>query len=101
MPEPGVTLQSETALVDTHPIPFGSWTKLSDDRIAVHFETGSPECYGIQASAAETSSTVTITLRTGIKHAAVGKMCPALAVFATVEVPLHAPLADRSVRSAV
>jgi hypothetical protein len=74
---------------------------VADDRIAVNFQTGSPECYGVDASTTETDSTVTIELRSGTRADATGRMCTMIAVFGTLEVPLKAPLGNRQVLSAV
>ncbi|MFD0366131.1 hypothetical protein ACFQZZ_32235 [Nocardia sp. GCM10030253] len=91
---------ADPTIVGAHPIPFTSWTRVADDRIAVNFQTGAPECYGADASAKETDSTVTIELRSGTRADAVGRMCTMIAVFGTLEVPLKAPLGNRQVLSA-
>jgi hypothetical protein len=96
----GLTVQADPSIVDTHPIGFQSWTKVAADRIAVHFETGSPVCYGVNATTTETSSTITVLLKSGTKPEAVGKMCPMLAMIATLEIPLESPLNNRTVISA-
>ncbi|MEV6430929.1 hypothetical protein [Nocardia sp. NPDC051463] len=91
---------ADPTIVGAHPIPFTSWTRVADDRIAVNFQTGAPECYGVDATATETDSTVTIELRSGTRADAVGRMCTMIAVFGTLEVPLKAPLGNRQVLSA-
>ncbi|WUI72470.1 hypothetical protein OHQ90_38965 [Nocardia sp. NBC_00403] len=91
---------ADPTIVGAHPIPFTSWTRVADDRIAVNFQTGAPECYGVDATAKETDSTVTIELRSGTRADAVGRMCTMIAVFGTLEVPLQAPLGNRQVLSA-
>ncbi|GAA5043549.1 hypothetical protein [Nocardia callitridis] len=96
----GQQFTADPSIVGAHPIHFTSWTKVGEDRIAVNFETGSPECYGVDVSAEETDSTVTVELRSGSRADAVGRMCTMIAVFGTVEVPLRSPLGDREVRSA-
>ncbi|WP_040782751.1 hypothetical protein [Nocardia pneumoniae] len=97
----GTILTADPTIVGAHPIPFRSWTRLADDRIAVNFETGIPECYGVDATVTETDSTVTVELRSGTRADAVGRMCTMIAVFGTLEVPLKAPLGNRAVLSAV
>lgn len=92
---------ADPTIIGGHPIPFTSWSRVADDRIAVNFETGSPECYGVDATVTETNSTVTVELRTGTRADAVGRMCTMIAVFGTLEVPLKAPLGSRQVLSAV
>jgi hypothetical protein len=51
----------------------------------------------VHPTAKETDKTVVVNLDAGVPPAAVGKVCAAFAVFATVEVPLKAPLGDRKV----
>jgi hypothetical protein len=92
---------ADPTIVGARPIPFTSWKRVADDRIAVNFQTGSPECYGVNAGTTETDSTVTIELRSGTRADATGRMCTMIAVFGTLEVPLKAPLGNRQVLSAV
>ncbi|WP_433591875.1 hypothetical protein [Nocardia sp. CA-145437] len=96
----GREFTADPTIVSPHGIPFDSWTRVAPDKIAVNFQTGSPECYGVDASVTETSSTVTVDLRSGTRADAVGKMCTMIAVFGTLEVPLKSPLGDRKVLSA-
>lgn len=91
---------ADPTIVGAHSIPFTSWTRISDDRIAVDFQTGAPECYGVDAEVTETSKTVVVELRSGKRADAVGKMCTMVAVFGTLEVPLKTSLGDRPVLSA-
>ncbi|AXK87727.1 hypothetical protein IU443_21325 [Nocardia farcinica] len=98
---PGTTFTPDPTIVDAHPIPFTSWTRLAPDRLAVHFQTGTPECYGIDVTTTETDSAVTIELRSGRLAEAADRMCVMIAVFGTVEVQLDAPLGARQVLSAV
>ncbi|MGQ4598318.1 hypothetical protein [Nocardia sp. R6R-6] len=97
----GTVFTADPTIVGARPITFQSWTRLADNKIAVNFQTGTPECYGVDATATETGSTVTVELRSGSRADAVGRMCAMIAVFGTLEVPLKAPLADRTVLSAV
>ncbi|WP_378734099.1 hypothetical protein [Nocardia brasiliensis] len=99
-PSTGRQFTADPTIVGAHPIPFTSWTRLADNRIAVNFQTGSPECYGVDATVRETDSTVTVELRSGARADAVGRMCTMIAVFGTLEVPLKAPLGNRQVLSA-
>ncbi|MGV9666188.1 hypothetical protein ACWDUL_14610 [Nocardia niigatensis] len=87
-------------IVSPHGISFDSWTRVAADKIAVNFQTGSPECYGVDAAVTETSSTVTVDLKSGTLPEAVGKMCTMIAVFGTLEIQLKSPLGDRKVLSA-
>ncbi|WP_330228422.1 hypothetical protein OHA40_19970 [Nocardia sp. NBC_00508] len=97
----GNVFTADPTIVGAHPIPFQSWTRLADNKIAVNFQTGTPECYGVDAAVAESDSTVTVELRSGTRTEAVGRMCTMIAVFGTLEVPLKAPLGNRTVLSAV
>ncbi|WP_156419143.1 hypothetical protein [Mycobacterium kyorinense] len=45
----------------------------------------------------ETAETVAVELRSGTLPQAVGRMCPMIAVFGTLDVPLQSPLGDRHV----
>lgn len=99
--DPGRIFTPDPALVGAHPIPFTSWTRAGESRVAIHFESGVPECYGVDATVTETDSTVTIELRSGTRADATDKMCVMMAVFGTLEVALDAPLGDRQVLSAV
>jgi hypothetical protein len=96
----GRMFAADPAIVSAHPIPFTSWSRVAEDRIAVNFQIGSPECYGVDASVTETDATVTVELRAGTRPEAVGRMCTMIAVFGTLEVPLQAPLGNRQVLSA-
>lgn len=97
----GTVFTADPTIVGAHPIPFRSWTKLADDKIAVNFQTGTPECYGVDATVTETDSTVTVELRSGTRADAVGKMCTMIAVSGTLTVPLKAAIGNRTVLSAV
>ncbi|MFI6173013.1 hypothetical protein ACIBCN_39985 [Nocardia sp. NPDC051052] len=96
----GRDFTADPTIVNGRPIPFSTWTRLADDRIAVNFQTGTPECYGVDVTVRETDSTVTVELRSGTRADAVGRMCTMNAVFGTVQVPLKAPLGNRQVLSA-
>ncbi|AYF73016.1 hypothetical protein D7D52_03085 [Nocardia yunnanensis] len=96
----GRPFTADPTIVSPHSIPFDSWTRLGADKIAVNFQTGSPECYGIDATVVENSTSVTVDLKSGTLPNAVGKMCTMIAVFGTLEIQLKAPLADRKVLSA-
>lgn len=84
-------------LVNTHPLTILSWSRVSDDRIALHFETGTPECFGVDATVTETDGTVTVTLLGGTLPEMQDRMCIMVAVVGTLEVSLQSPLGDRVV----
>ncbi|MRH86916.1 hypothetical protein GFY24_05445 [Nocardia sp. SYP-A9097] len=91
---------ADPTIVNPHPLSFDSWTRLADDKIAVNFTTGSPECYGVDATVTETAKSVTIALRSGTRADAVGRMCTMIAVFGSLEIQLKAPLGNRNILSA-
>ncbi|WP_227979748.1 hypothetical protein [Nocardia spumae] len=99
-PQPGRAFTADPTITNTHPLQFDSWSRLAPDRIAVNFQIGSPECYGVDATTTETDSTVTVNLTAGTLPQAVGRMCTMIAVFGTLEIPLKQPLGDRKVVSA-
>ncbi|MGW5386075.1 hypothetical protein [Nocardia sp. NPDC003963] len=99
--DPGRIFTADPALVGAHPISFTSWTRVAPDRIAVHFESGVPECYGVNATVTENDSSVTVALQQGTRADAADKMCVMMAVFGTLEIQLDGPLGDRAVLSAV
>jgi hypothetical protein len=90
----------DPSIVDSHAQAIESWSRLDDDRaIAVHFTTGTPECYGVQAEVQETADIVAVKLRSGVLPAAVGRACTMIAVFGTLTVNLDAPVGNRAVVS--
>ncbi len=89
------------SLVDPHPIPVESWSRVAGDRaVAVRFTSGTPACNGVHATAHETAESVTIDLKAGSLPAPPGRICIMLAVTGTLNVPLQSPLGDRQVLSA-
>ena len=96
----GVAFTDNPSIVDAHPQPAESWSRVDDVRaVAVHFTTGTPHCYGVHADVVETAENVTIELRGGTLPEAVGRACIMIAVSGTLEVPLQSPLGDRQVLS--
>jgi hypothetical protein len=99
-PSAGALLTDNPAIVDTHPMPVASWSRFADDRaLAVHFTTGTPQCFGVDATTQETADSVTVELRGGTLPEAVGRACILIAVEGTLQVPLQAPLGNRRVLS--
>ena len=93
-----VVFGDNPAIVDPHPIAFDSWSRVPGDRaVAVHFTTGTPECYGVHATVTETAQTVSVELQSGSLPEAVGRACIMIAVSGTLEVPLGGPLGGRQV----
>lgn len=96
----GVVFVDNPAIMDAHPMPADSFSRVpGDDAVAVHFTTGTPECYGVHATVAETAETVSVELLSGALPEAAGRACIMIAVSGTVEVPLAGPLGDRQVLS--
>ncbi|WP_072689628.1 hypothetical protein [Rhodococcus marinonascens] len=93
----GTVFAPRPDIVRANPTPFESWSRTDSDNIAIHFVTGTPECYGAYATATETDTSVTISLRTGALPESADKMCILVAVFATMEIELQTPLGNRQV----
>jgi hypothetical protein len=95
---PGAVFANDPSIVDPHPMPVESWSRLGDGNvIALHFTTGTPECYGVNATVQETADSVTVELRGGTRPDAVGRACIMIALSGTVEVPLQSPVGNRQV----
>jgi hypothetical protein len=96
----GVDYVDNPAIVDAHPMAADSFSRVPGDHaVALHFTTGTPECYGVAATVTETIEAVSIELRSGTLPDAVGRACIMIAVSGTLEVPLSGPLGDRQVLS--
>lgn len=96
-PQGATEFGARTDLVDAHPIEIQGWSRAGDNRIALHFETGTPECFGVDAVVTETADAVGVTVLGGTLPEAQDKMCIMIAVTGTLEVPLQQPLAERIV----
>lgn len=98
---PGPTFTDNPAIVDPHPMRAESFSRVADHRaIAVHFTTGTPQCYGVHATVQESAETVTVELRGGTLPEALGRACIMIAVAGTIDVPLQSPLDARQVLTA-
>lgn len=94
----GLMFTDNPAIVDPHPMRAESFSRVADDRaVAVHFTTGTPQCYGVHATAQETAEIVTVQLRGGTLPEAVGRACILIAVSGMLDVPLQSPLGARQV----
>src|SRR5689334_6870646 len=97
----GVVFADTSSIVDPHPMPVESWSRVGNDRaVALHFTSGTPACNGVHATTQETPDAVTVTLTGGSLSPVAGRMCIMLAVTGTLVVPLKSPLGDRQVLSA-
>ncbi|MEV0685935.1 hypothetical protein AB0I35_18925 [Nocardia sp. NPDC050378] len=99
-PGVGRPFTADPNLVDPRPLPFPAWRRVGDATIAVDFQTGNPQCNGVDATVTETADTVTVALRAGTPADAVGRMCTMEAVLGTLEITLDAPLGSRQVLDA-
>ncbi|OYD71759.1 hypothetical protein [Rhodococcus sp. OK302] len=95
----GTVFADRADIVGASDTMFESWSEVDETTVAVHFVTGTPECYGAHASVEETDSTVTVTLQTGALPEAANRMCILVAVFGSLDVHLSSPLGDRQVVS--
>ncbi|WP_043657585.1 hypothetical protein [Nocardia thailandica] len=96
---PGHAFTPDPTLVDPRPLSPMSWSRGKGDTVVLAFQAGNPECYGIDAKTVETAEAVTVTLTTGTRADAQGKMCTMNLVFGTTTVNLKSPLGSREVRS--
>ncbi|MCZ4276736.1 hypothetical protein C5142_09475 [Rhodococcus sp. BGS-1C] len=96
----GTMFVSTSDLVRAMPTPFESWSHISPNTIAIHFVTGTPECYGAEAHVTETDSEVIIALHTGTLPEAADKACIMVAVYGTMQMTLKSPLGDRTIVNA-
>lgn len=93
----GTSFTPGASLIMAQSTPFEAWTPLPGNRIAVHFVTGTPECYGADATVVETDESVIVTVRTGTLESAKNKSCIMIAVYGTMELQLAAPVGTRTV----
>lgn len=98
--EVGTMFESTTGLVRAAPTPFESWSQISPNTIAIHFVTGTPECYGAEVEVTESDTEVVVALRTGTLPEAADKACIMVAVYGTMQMTLQSPLGDRAIVNA-
>jgi hypothetical protein len=98
---PGNTMFDDNpSIVDTRLQAIDSWTRLPDGHaLAVHFTSGSPECYGVHAEVQETADIVAVKLRSGVLPGATQRICTMIAVPGTVTVGIPSPVGNRAVVS--
>ncbi|MCX8564658.1 hypothetical protein OS122_27620 [Mycolicibacterium mucogenicum] len=95
---PGMTFVDDPAIVDTHPLPPQSWSRLDPEpELALNFEIGSPECYGVHATVQETDQTVVVTLAAGSRYQRTHLVCTMIMVQGKIVVPLGNPVGNRAV----
>jgi hypothetical protein len=94
----GMVFKDDPTIVKPLPTHVSSWSRSANPKaVTVHFMSGPPECHGVHATAKETDQAVTVNVDVGTPAAAVDRVCAMFAVYATIEVPLKAPLGDRKV----
>ncbi|MGV9802913.1 hypothetical protein ACWDTP_33160 [Mycobacterium sp. NPDC003449] len=96
-PDPSRTVFDDNRwIVDQHSTKIESFSR-DGQGLRVNFTAGTPDCFGVHLTTQETAETVTVELHGGTPPEAVGRMCIALAVHGTIDVPLQGPLGDRAV----
>lgn len=99
-PDPARTVFVDNRwIVDQHSTKIDSWSR-NGQGLRINFTAGTPDCFGVHLTTQETPETVTVELHGGTPPEAVGRMCIALAVNGTMDVPLQGPLGDRMVMAA-
>lgn len=99
-PGSGATrVEPDPSAVDARPVPFDPATAVASDvGVVVQFESGVAPCYVLQrVEVTETPDTVEIGLFVGTQAGAEDAVCIEIAQLYEVEVPLDAPLGDRTV----
>ncbi|OZF05385.1 hypothetical protein [Rhodococcoides fascians] len=96
----GTMFESTPGLVRAVSTPFESWSQISPNTIAIHFVTGTPECYGAEVEVTESDTEVIIALRTGTLPEAADKACIMVAVYGTMQMTLSSPVGDRAIVNA-
>ncbi|MUL67421.1 hypothetical protein BOO86_23305 [Mycobacterium sp. CBMA 234] len=95
---PGTTFVDDPAIVDAHPLAAQSWSRMDPEpQLALNFEIGSPECYGVHATVQETEQTVVVTLTSGRRYLKTHMVCTMIMVPGKIFVPLANPVGDRAV----
>ncbi|BBZ56486.1 MULTISPECIES: hypothetical protein [Mycobacteriaceae] len=98
---PGTTFVDDPAIVDPHPLAAESWSRLDPEpAVALNISLGSPDCYGVHATAAETGQTVVVTLTAGRRSDREHMVCTMMIMPGTIVVPLANPVGSRAVLTA-
>ncbi|KWX21185.1 hypothetical protein AFM11_26380 [Mycolicibacterium wolinskyi] len=98
--EPARTVFADNPwIVDQHTTKIDSWSRHGQG-LRINFTAGTPDCFGVHLTTQETAETVMVELHGGTPPEAVGRMCIALAVDGTMDVPLQGPLGGRVVMAA-
>ena len=98
---PGTTFVDDPAIVDPHPLAAESWSRLDPEpAVALNISLGSPDCYGVHATAAETDQTVVVTLTAGRRSDREHMVCTMMIMPGTIVVPLANPVGNRAVLTA-
>ena len=88
-------------IIDPHPLAAESWSRLDPEpAVALNISLGSPDCYGVHATAVETDQTVTVTLTAGRRSDRERMVCTMMIMPGTIVVPLANPVGGRAVLTA-
>lgn len=94
----GTTFVDDPAIIDPHPLAAESWSRLDPEpAVALNISLGSPDCYGVHATAVETDQTVTVTLTAGRRSDRERMVCTMMIMPGTIAVPLANPVGGRAV----
>ncbi len=95
---PGTTFVDDPAIVDAHPLTAESWSRLDPEpALALNISVGSPDCYGVHATAQETDQAVVVTLTSGRRSDRERMVCTMMIMSGKIVVPLAGPVGDRAV----
>lgn len=98
---PGTTFVDDPEIVDPHPLTAESWSRLDlEPAVALNISLGSPDCYGVHATAVETDQAVTVTLTAGRRSDRERMVCTMMIMPGTIVVPLANPVGGRAVFTA-
>src|SRR5215218_1378458 len=68
VPPGGVAFVDDPTIVNARPTHVEGWSRVErPDMVAVHFTSGTPQCYGAHATATETPESVIAGLSTGTR----------------------------------
>ncbi|OBJ46053.1 hypothetical protein A5630_12635 [Mycolicibacterium mucogenicum] len=98
---PGTSFVDDPAIVDPHPLTAESWSRMDPEpAVALNVSVGSPDCYGVHATAVETDQTVVVTLTSGRRSDRERMVCTMMMMPGKIVVPLASPVGARAVLTA-
>ncbi len=94
---PGMTFEDDPGIVDAHPLLPQSWSRLDPaPELALNFQLGSPDCYGVHATVRDTDDAVLISLLAGNRRQG-SMVCTMIIMHGKLVVPLDNPVGGRAV----